>query len=200
MVHAVVKSFVSYAKGLINPGWGAQNFPETFISKLSASLSIACDIKPGGVLNSVLYTEASKRPHTWSTLCWTHSLIISSLRLPLAAAHISWLSFRASSIETLNIEHSTCIGLYRGEMVGNLVASFVGHCCPVGWPALFHWASDGIGSQPILYCCPAKYVYGPVEISTCTVKYSTQRLEISLGNEATSKNCFHRPSEKMHHN
>ena len=92
------------------------------------------------------------------------------------------------------------VSIVRGEMVGNLMARFVGHCCPVGWPALFNWASGGIGSQPILYCCPAKYVYGPVEISTCPVKYFTQRLEISLGNEATSKNCFHRPSEKTHHN
>ena len=39
----------------------------------------------------------------WEYLVWTHSLIISSLRLPLAAAHISWSSFRASSIETLDI-------------------------------------------------------------------------------------------------
>ena len=36
-------------------------------------------------------------------MVWTlSSLIISSLHLPLIAGHISWLSFRPSSIETLN--------------------------------------------------------------------------------------------------
>ena len=50
------------------PGWGTQNFQKAFISKISASLSITCDIKLEGTftaLYSALYAEASKRPHTW---------------------------------------------------------------------------------------------------------------------------------------
>ena len=62
----VVKSFACCAGGLGSiPGRGTQNFQMAFISKISASLSIACDIKPEGALYSVFYAEASKRPHTW---------------------------------------------------------------------------------------------------------------------------------------
>ena len=50
--------------------------------------------------------QVKKPTHPWRWelgvyLKWTQSLIISSLRLPLAAAHICWSSFRASSIDTL---------------------------------------------------------------------------------------------------
>ena len=85
-------------------------------------------------------------------------------------------------------------------MVDNFVATFVGHNCPVGGPVLFHWACDGIGHQQILNCCPAKHVYGPVKFFTWPVKYYTRRVEISLGNKATSKTYFHWPSENVHHN
>ena len=62
----VVKSFACWAGGPGSiPGWGTQNFQTAFISKISASLSIACDVKPEGALYSVFYTEASKRTHTW---------------------------------------------------------------------------------------------------------------------------------------
>ena len=45
-------------------GGEPKNFQMVFISKISASLSIACDVKPEGALYSVFYAEASKRPHT----------------------------------------------------------------------------------------------------------------------------------------
>ena len=69
-----------------------------------------------------------------------------------------------------------------GKVVGDLVAPFVGHGCPVGGPELFHWACGGIGLQPIFHYCPAKYVYSPVEFFTWPVKYFTWPVNISHGN------------------
>ena len=65
----VVKSFACCAWGLGSiPGWDLKIFKcpsMPFISKISASLSIACDVKPEGALCSVFYAESNKRPHTW---------------------------------------------------------------------------------------------------------------------------------------
>ena len=80
-------------------------FKIDFRQQKLSSLSIACDIKLEGALYSVFYSEASERP--WTSLneycmCQTPSLIISLLRLPLAAAHINWLYlFQVSNIETI---------------------------------------------------------------------------------------------------
>ena len=80
-------------------------FNIVFHQQKLSSLSIACDIKLEGALYSVFYSEASERP--WTSLneycmCQTPSLIISLLRLPLAAAHINWLYlFQVSNIETI---------------------------------------------------------------------------------------------------
>ena len=65
----------------------------TFISKIAASLSIACDIKVEYALYSVFYAEASKIPHHWEyiTLC----VFTSSLCLPLAAAHYKLIKLQS---------------------------------------------------------------------------------------------------------
>ena len=66
LVGLEVKSFACCAGGPgFNPRAGNQNFQMAFISTISASLSIACDIKSEGTLYSVFYAEVSKRPHTW---------------------------------------------------------------------------------------------------------------------------------------
>ena len=39
------------------PGWATQNFQMAFMSKISASLSLACDIKPEGTLYTVFYAD-----------------------------------------------------------------------------------------------------------------------------------------------
>ena len=62
----MVKSFTCCAGGLGSiQGRGTQHFQMTFISEISAYLSIACEIKSEGALYSVFYAEASKRPQTW---------------------------------------------------------------------------------------------------------------------------------------
>ena len=83
----VVKSFACCAGGPgSTPGWGTQHFQMAFISKISASLSIACDVKPEGALYLVFYAEASKRTHTWELRVpcvdsQPYHLIISSIIL-----------------------------------------------------------------------------------------------------------------------
>ena len=59
----------------------------TFISKIAASLSIACDIKVEDALYSVFYAEASKIPHHWEyiTLC----VFTSSLSEPVALRYLT---------------------------------------------------------------------------------------------------------------
>ena len=50
----------------------------SFISKISASLSIACDIKPGGALYQCL-CWASKRSHTWGKCVTCCGLLLSPI-------------------------------------------------------------------------------------------------------------------------
>ena len=65
----VVKSLACCAGGPGSiPGYGTQNFQMAFISKISASLSITCDVKPEGALYSLFYAEASKKPHIWELI------------------------------------------------------------------------------------------------------------------------------------
>ena len=68
-----------------------------FIEYHPSWMSFEWDVKLVVPCTQCLCWGRLKTPHlgTESTKLWTHSLIISSLRLPLAAGHISWLSFRS---------------------------------------------------------------------------------------------------------
>ena len=91
----MVKSFACCTGGPGSiPGRGTQNFQLAFISKISASMSIACDIKPKGALYSVFNADTLLRQVKYPTVGNREYLVvdshnISSLRLPLAPAHIS---------------------------------------------------------------------------------------------------------------
>ena len=83
------------------PGWGTQNFQMAFISKKKPVNRMWHKARGCLVLKCSMLRQVKDRTlGNWEYLVWTHSLIISSLHLPLAAAHISWSSFWASSIET----------------------------------------------------------------------------------------------------
>ena len=84
--------------------------------KLS-SLFIARNIRQEGALCSVFCADASKRPWTslnYYGMCQTPSLITLSLRLPLAAGHISWLSLRSIALSQYNTTNgSSHISTFR---------------------------------------------------------------------------------------
>ena len=114
-----------------NSGWGAQEFSKlVFISKKTQQPV------DRSALYSVFYGEASKRPRTSLNeygMCNTSSPIISSLRLPLAASHICWLSFR--SVASRQYKYNTWNNTLRNDKFYEISWGefYGGSWCQLNW-------------------------------------------------------------------